>query len=244
MKVNVIDLSGKKSAASVSLPENIFGVKVSPVVLAQYIRVYLSRQRSSRAQAKTRGQVAGTTAKMWRQKGTGRARHGSRKAPIFVGGGKAHGPTGLENYNLRVSKKVRRLALLGALTSKVNDVRVVTSLDSVATKTNTLSKSLKSLITSKTPRLTLVLPDTKQNIIKASRNLDFITTTQASRLNAYEVLNSPLLVFTEDSLTKLTNTLNPASIKPTQDKTPKTPKSTTKLAPKVAKTKTTKSIKE
>jgi large subunit ribosomal protein L4 len=247
MKVKVVDLTNKKDS-TIDLPEAIFGVSVNPVLLSQYIRVFLSRQRQGTAKAKTRGEVSGTTAKVWRQKGTGHARHGSRKAPIFVGGGKAHGPTGTQNYSLHISKKMKRAALFSALTSMVNQITVIDNLEAVCDKTKTLSTALSPFIHAKSRHLTLVLAQVNDKIIRTSNNLDYVSTTQASRLNAYEVLNTDTLIFTVKSLQKLeqtflvpaknaasvkTETVTPAAAaKPVKPKTaPK--KSTTKI--KIAK---------
>src|SRR3990167_7073702 len=111
------NIKGEKVEA-VTLPKEIFGVEVKPQLLAQAVRVWLSNQRKAFAKTKTRKDVAKTTAKMFKQKGTGRARHGSYAAPIFVGGGVAHGPSGEQNYRMELPKHLKRKALAGALTEK------------------------------------------------------------------------------------------------------------------------------
>src|SRR3989344_5604580 len=120
LTVDVYSISGKV-VSKLSLPKEIFGVRVNERLIAQAVRVYLANQRKGTASTKTRGEVRGSTRKIWRQKGTGRARHGSRKAPIFVGGGIAHGPRGVTAASLKLTKKMRRLALFGALTDKVSE---------------------------------------------------------------------------------------------------------------------------
>src|SRR3989344_7204583 len=113
LTVPVYEISGKEKG-SLSLPKEAFSVDVNKALLAQAVRVYQSNQRQGTASTKTRGEVVGSTRKIYRQKGTGRARHGDIKAPIFVGGGVAHGPKSA-NYRKSISQKMRRIALLGAL---------------------------------------------------------------------------------------------------------------------------------
>src|SRR3989337_2388563 len=112
-----INIKGTDAEKTV-LPKDVFEKKVKPVILAQAVRVWLSNQRAANAKTKTRTEVAKTTAKMYKQKGTGRARHGSYAAPIFVGGGVAHGPSGEQNYRMELPKHLKRKALAGALTEK------------------------------------------------------------------------------------------------------------------------------
>jgi len=135
-KVDVYNLSGIKSG-QMELPKNIFAVKINESLMAQAVRVYLSNQRKSRTKTKSRGEIVLTKAKWFRQKGTGRARHGARSAPIFVGGGVAHGPTGEQNYHLKMSKKMKKQALFSALTSKfkANEVMVIKDLAKIEPKT-------------------------------------------------------------------------------------------------------------
>src|SRR3989339_761921 len=134
------DIKGQQGE-KIKLPEKIFGAKVKPIVMAQAVRVYLSNQRKALAKTKTRADVAKTTAKMYRQKGTGRARHGSYAAPIFVGGGIAHGPSGKQNYKLSLPAKMRRLALLGALSvkAKAKEILIVEGVDKALGKTKQLA---------------------------------------------------------------------------------------------------------
>src|SRR3990170_5938571 len=124
MLIQVLNTRGEP-AGKTDLPEEIFAVKASPRLLAQAVRVYLANQRLAQARAKTRGEVKGSGKKIWRQKGTGRARHGDAQAPIFVGGGVAHGPTGRENYKLKLPKRLKRRALFAALTQKIEEKELV-----------------------------------------------------------------------------------------------------------------------
>jgi large subunit ribosomal protein L4 len=122
--VPVLPLSGK-TASKIKLDPEIFGIKPSPKAVAQAVRVFLSRRRNANAKSKTRSEVKGTRAKIWPQKGTGRARHSDRFAPIFVGGGVAHGPRGNQNFNLKLSKGLKRLALHSLLSDKFANDKII-----------------------------------------------------------------------------------------------------------------------
>ncbi|MFZ5365690.1 MAG: 50S ribosomal protein L4 [Patescibacteria group bacterium] len=208
----VITLSGTKKP-KISLPKKIFGAKINPSLLAQAVRVYLSNQRKARAKAKTRAQVSRTKAKWFRQKGTGRARHGARSAPIFVGGGKAHGPTGLENYQMTLPKKMRRAAIISALSSKASDkeIVVVEGLEKVK-KTKEMLKIIKNLklkMKNDLPRrqagkaklkILVVLPESVEDVILATRNIEGVRPTQVNLLNTYEILKARKILITKEAL--------------------------------------------
>jgi LSU ribosomal protein L4P len=134
-KTDLLDINGKK-VGTINLPPEIFAAEVNPPLMAQAVRVYLANQRKAHPKTKTRAEVNRTKAKWYRQKGTGRARHGSRAAPIFVGGGVAHGPTGEQNYQLKMPKKMKKAALFSALTSKFKEkeILVVKGLEKIEPK--------------------------------------------------------------------------------------------------------------
>lgn len=203
-KVAVVNTSGK-AAGQVELPKEIFAAKVNPDLMAQAVRVYLSNQRKARAKTKTRGEVVGSGRKIWRQKGTGRARHGDRYAPIFVGGGIAHGPTGKENYKLLLPKKMKRRALFSALTAKLaeGELLVVKGLDKVSGKTAEMAKIFKNLKVSAKDKPLIALPDGIENLARASRNLAGVRLTRAESLNTYQVLNTKRLIFLPESIERL-----------------------------------------
>jgi len=226
MKAKVYDHTGKNTS-TIELPAAIFAVKVSSQLLAQYTRVYLSRQRQATSQAKTRGEIALTKAKVWRQKGTGRARHGARSAPIFVGGGVSHGPTGDQNYQLKLSKKMRRQALLGALTSRADILTIITGLDKLSTQTKSF-QTLITKITGDTHKTLVILDQPFTSVIQAAQNIKFITLTQAKRLNAYEILNHRHLIMSQACLkllahpdTSTTTSVAATSSIPSKTTTPK-----------------------
>ena len=201
-KVDVYTLSGTKSG-QMELPKEIFAAKINEPLMAQAVRVYLSNQRKAQAKVKSRGEIAKTTAKWFRQKGTGRARHGARSAPIFVGGGVAHGPTGEQNYQLKMPKKMKKQALFSALTSKfkTNEVLVIKDLAKIEPKTKKMKTILEKL--AKDNKATIILSEKLENVARAARNLKGLNLSQANQLNPYEVLNGGQLIFMKEAVEKL-----------------------------------------
>lgn len=207
---NVIDTKGKV-IESLDLPAEIFGARVNTKLIAQAVRVYLANQRAGSASTKTRGEVIGSTKKIYKQKGTGRARHGAAKAPIFVHGGVAHGPKP-KDFGLSFTKNMRKKALFAALTSKLQggEIRIVTGLNKVEAKTKIMSGVIKSILGDAKAKKVLLVLDTdgqnkNQNIIRAGRNLPGVEYTAADRLNAYEVINSRVIVMAKDAISKMEN---------------------------------------
>jgi len=206
-KADLYTITGRKSGQK-SLPKEIFGAPINEQLMAQAVRVYLSNQRRAKAKTKTRAEVRGSRRKIWRQKGTGRARHGDRYAPIFVGGGRAHGPTGKENYKLKMSKVMKKKALFSALTSKLKEKEVIAikGLTKIEPKTKEMAKVITSLPLKGKKKVLLVLPEILENIIRAGRNLAGVELAQANQLNTYQVLKHNQLVFMEESINKLKET--------------------------------------
>jgi large subunit ribosomal protein L4 len=194
---------GKKE--EVVLEKNLFDVAVNPKTLALYIRVYLANKRQGTASTKTRGEVSGSTRKIYRQKGTGRARHGDIKAPIFVGGGVVFGPKP-RDYSLKINKKQKRQAFLGALTYQFKNKGVLVFDDSFLTikpKTNELFDFfVKNNLASE--KKLIVLPKMeKNNLVLAGRNISNLEFTSLESLNAYQILNTKKLIFLEEALKSL-----------------------------------------
>ena len=187
-----------------TVSDKIFGAKINQNLMAQAVRVYLANQRLANAQTNRRGDVKVTKAKVWRQKGTGRARHGSRNAPLFVGGGKAHGPTGTQNYTLKFPQKMKQLSLFSALTSKLKnkEIFVVDGLDKVKAKTQAFDKIFQKLV-SQPRKLLLMLDKTNPTIKRGSGNLEYLKLTLATSLNTYQVLNTRHLIFTKEAIKAL-----------------------------------------
>lgn len=200
-----------KLAGTLSVPEGIFGVSSSERLLAQYVRVYLFNQRQGTRKTKRRGEVKSSTRKIYRQKGTGRARHGARSAPIFVGGGVAHGIEP-KDFSLKLNKKQRRKALYFSLSlrARAQNISVISGLVTLDAKTKIIADMLAKLSEAqvikndtKNGRLLLIcsVEELKSSTLRAFRNLDGIILTTDRQLNAYDVLQSDTVLFTEDALT-------------------------------------------
>lgn len=204
LDVPVYDVSGKE-VSTMALPKEVFGVEAKPQLIAQYIRVFLVNQRQGNVATKTRGEVIGTTKKMYKQKGTGRARHGSQKAPIFVGGGITFGPHP-RDFSLKINKKQKRLAFLGALTAKAKDHEVAVLENGFLTmqpKTKIMSGFLKSAGFGNESVLLVFPKMEKNNLIMASRNLPQVELTSYDNLNAYEVMKHKKVLFVQEAVSKL-----------------------------------------
>lgn len=203
--IAVYNIKGEKSG-KLSLPAEIFAAQINESLMAQAVRVYLSNQRHAHAKTKTRGEVRGSGRKIYRQKGTGLARHGDRYAPIFVGGGIAHGPTGKENWQLKMSKKMRRQALFSALTDKLKEKKIVVleGLEKIKPKTKEMTRVLEN--TTDRKKVLLVLPGVLENVIRAARNLEGLKLIQAKQLNTYQVLQSHNLILTKAAVKVLKET--------------------------------------
>lgn len=209
LNVDVYDIKGKIIDRA-SLPKEIFNAKINPNLMAQAVRVYLANQRQGTSSTKTRGEVRGSTRKIWRQKHTGRARHGAIRAPIFVGGGIVFGPKP-RSYKLDLPKKMKRKALFSALTSKLKDkaIRVITGLAKVEPKTKEFLPVFQKLLEEKkSPKMKflLVIPDEMENVSRAVKNIKFIDVLPSKSLNAYQVLNHQKIVFTHEAISILEKT--------------------------------------
>lgn len=199
LKADIFDIKGKM-VGSISLPSEVFGVKINNQLLAQAVRVYLANQRKGTASTKTRGEVQGSTRKIYKQKGTGRARHGSIRAPIFVKGGIVFGPKP-RDYSLKFSKKMKKAALFSALSSKLKnkEIKVLTGLEDLKPKTKEVAQVLKNLDLSG-KKILVVLPQDFENFKRAARNIKDLTLGYVLGLNTFEVLNNRVLIFTKESI--------------------------------------------
>lgn len=194
-------IKGEKGKA-VALPAKVFGVEANPALLAAAVRVYLGNQRRALAKTKTRSGVAGSTRKIWKQKGTGRARHGSIRAPIFVGGGVAHGPTGKQNYRRQLPQSMRRLALLGALSAKAADKRVLV----LADPDKSSGKTGQVAWMADGASLLVISTPTLDKFNRSVRNLYRVDVAHANNLSAYQVLAHQRLVVAAPALETLAQT--------------------------------------
>jgi large subunit ribosomal protein L4 len=198
-KVDVLNAGGKK-AGSVDLPDEVFGVQVNVPVMHRVVRAQLATARAGTHSTKTRSEVRGGGAKPWRQKGTGRARQGSRRAPQWTGGGVVFGPTP-RDHSLRVNKKEKALALRSALTDRRagGNLVVVDGLDFDAPKTARAVELLDTLGLADR-KLLFVVDGLEEAAIKSFRNLPAVHLITFDQLNTYDVLASDVVVFTRDSL--------------------------------------------
>lgn len=205
----VLDTKGKV-AGRVELPQEIFGAKINDVLMSQAVRVYLANQRLGTAKIKERGEVDRTTKKIYQQKGTGRARHGSRRAPIYVGGGKVFGPRP-RDFALTLSKKMKTLALFSALSSKFKDreIKIIKGLEALSPKTKLMAEVLKNLEVKNVSKVLLVMPrigKETENVYRAGRNIEGLDILSANTLNAYKVLDNKMVLIMKDSIESLKNT--------------------------------------
>jgi len=201
LEIPIYELTGiKKTPVKVS--KDIFGKNVSEKLLAQYVRVYLTNQRQGTASTKTRADVVASKRKIYRQKGTGRARHGARSAPIFVGGGVAFGPKS-KTFSLRLNKKQKRAAFFGALTKAFEQSNVLGLTDemiNIKPKTKTVVTFLKKL-NFEEKQVLLVLPKLeKNNLTLASRNVPNLEIVDARSLNTFLVLRQDKIIFLKNAL--------------------------------------------
>ncbi|MDP3998818.1 MAG: 50S ribosomal protein L4 [bacterium] len=211
-QAEVFDTDGKV-VEKMDLPERIFAAKVNEKLMAQAVRVYLANQRQGTQKTKTRGEVRKSTAKIWRQKGTGRARHGARSAPIFVGGGVAHGPRP-RDFSLKIPQKMRRAALFASLSHKFQEKEIVVlkGLEEIQPKTKEfvgVLKKLESILdrtSKKKLNLLVVLPGKIENLQRAARNVEGVTLSPAAGLNTYSVLNHRKLLFLKTAFPVLEQT--------------------------------------
>lgn len=208
MKISVFDLTGTKKK-ELNLDDSVFGQPVNAKLLAQAVRVYRSNQRQSAAQVQTRSEIDYTKKKMFKQKGTGNARHGSRKAAIMVGGFKAHGPRADHNFKLELPKKMRMAALRSALAAKVADGRLVavegfTTLK--APKTKTMAACLAAL-KGEAKSQAVVFTKEMELAQKSARNLVKVECYPVDTLTTFEVVSKQQLVLPIEAIEALTKRL-------------------------------------
>ena len=197
-KVQVFDTEGK-DVGTVELPEAVFGVRPHTAVMHEVLLAQLAAKRSGTHSTKTRGEVAGSTRKIYRQKGTGRARHGSRKAPIFRGGGITFGPKP-RDYAQDTPRKVRRLAVRSALSAKARDGRVlvVEPLGLTAPRTRAVVQLLDRLpVAGKT---LLVTPAADELLLRSAANVRGVTVRAAAAVSLRDVLAADYLVLTRSAV--------------------------------------------
>ncbi|SHG74202.1 LSU ribosomal protein L4P [Thermosyntropha lipolytica DSM 11003] len=201
-KVALYDMSGAQ-IGEIELSDSVFGIEPNEAVLADFVKMQLANKRVGTASTKTRGEVSGGGKKPWRQKGTGRARVGSIRNPIWRGGGIVFGPKP-RDYSYRLPKKVRRLAMRSALSAKVkdNNIIVVDKLVFDQPKTKKMVEVLKALNAGK-KTLLVTLDSADSNVVKSARNIPGVKPLRADFINVYDLLKYETLLITKDAVAKV-----------------------------------------
>lgn len=201
LKVDVLDMKGKK-VSDIELAESVFGIEPNEAIVHSVLVNYLANQRQGTQSTKTRAEVSGGGRKPWRQKGTGRARQGSIRAPQWIKGGIALGPKP-RSYKYTVNKKERRLAIRSVLSSKVleKELTVVDKLEVKEIKTKTMVKALADMkVEGKT---LIILPENNKNVLMSSRNIEGVKTIVANNINIFDLLKYTNLILPVDTVKKL-----------------------------------------
>jgi len=212
MNIKILNIDGVSKSQNIKLPENLIGLKVNNRLLKYVVDWLLNRSKKRIAKTKQRNEVVGSTRKIYAQKGTGGARHSSRKAPIFVGGGIAHGPKG-DNYKTKnINKKIRKLALAQTI-SKKNNNKELFILEDVKKKINK-TKIFNNFLIKNNIKNVLIVTDkeTEKNIIKSVRNIPDVKLINDQGTNVYDLIKFKNVLFTTTSIKniqqRLTNEKN------------------------------------
>jgi large subunit ribosomal protein L4 len=205
MEVKVLNKLGAETGRTVTLPADIFGVEPNDHAIYLDVKQFMANNRQGTHKTKDRTEISRSTRKVFRQKGTGGARHGSLKSGIYVGGARIHGPRP-RDYSFKLNKKLKRLARLSALSykAKENAVFVVEDFVMATPKTSEFLNILNALKAG--GRTLFVTPDTNKNVYLSGRNIPTNTVVKASDVNTYEVLKAKSLILTESAIAKLQET--------------------------------------
>ena len=200
-KVDVYNMQGKK-VSDVELSEAVFGIEPIENIVHSALVNYLANQRQGTQSTKTRAEVSGGGRKPWRQKGTGRARQGSIRAPQWIKGGIALGPKP-RSYSYRINKKEKQLAIRSLLSAKVldNELTVVDKLEVEEAKTKVMAKALTDLKVE--GKALIILADRNDNVLRSSRNIEGVKTIELNTINVFDLLNCNKLVLPLDTVKKL-----------------------------------------
>ena len=198
-KIDVLNVQGKK-VKDITLNESVFGIEPNDVVIYDAIRVATANARQGTHSVKTRAEVSGGGRKPWRQKGTGRARQGSTRAPHWIHGGVAFGPQTEKNYTLKMNRKERKLALKSALSYKVldNELIVLDELKLASAKTKEIKEILANLNVER--NILVVVDELDDNLILAARNLENVLLLQADEINTMDIVSAHVLIATEAAI--------------------------------------------
>ncbi len=207
MEVSVYNSTGKETGRKAVLNESIFGISPNDHAIYLDVKQHLANRRQGTSKSKERNEIAGTTKKLKKQKGTGGARAGSKKSPLFVGGGRVFGPQP-RDYTFSLNKKLKRLARMSALSYKAqsNNVMVLEDLSFDQPKTKLIVDLVNNLKVSDKKTL-LVLPQSNKNVYLSSRNLERSKVVTASDLNTYDIMHAHNIIVMESSLSVIESTL-------------------------------------
>lgn len=199
MQADVLNIKGEKTGRTIELPDEIFGIEPNTHVVYLAVKQYLAAQRQGTHKVKTRAEVHGASRKLHRQKGTGGARKGNLRNPLYKGGGTVFGPKP-HAYDFKLNRKVKDLAKISALSAKAreNSVVVVEDVTMNAPKTKDFAGVLDGLKVSDKKAL-FVIPEYNDNVYLSSRNIPSVLTVLLSDLNTYDLVNSDVIVFTESA---------------------------------------------
>ncbi|AFU67987.1 LSU ribosomal protein L4p (L1e) RplD [Psychroflexus torquis ATCC 700755] len=208
MKVSVLDIKGKETGREVELSESVFGLEPNDHVVYLDVKQHLANKRQGTHKAKERAEIVGSTRKIKKQKGTGTARAGSIKSPIFRGGGRVFGPRP-RDYHFKLNKKLKRLARKTVLSQKLknNQLMIVEDFGFEAPKTKEFLNLLDNL-NIRDKKSLIVLDESNKNVYLSSRNLKTAKVVNVSELNTYNIMNSNFLLISESRLDELQNNLN------------------------------------
>ncbi|PIQ22641.1 MAG: 50S ribosomal protein L4 [Cytophagales bacterium CG18_big_fil_WC_8_21_14_2_50_42_9] len=203
MELSVLNSTGQDTGRKVTLSDEVFGIEPNTHAMYLDVKQYLANQRQGTHKSKERNEVSGTTKKLKKQKGTGGARAGSMKSPVFIGGGRVFGPRP-RNYSFKLNKKLKELARLSALSTLARDnkVALVEALNIEAPKTSAFVQVVSNLKINSRKTL-IVTAQNDQNLYLSSRNLKGYKVAEAGNLNTYDLLNTDTLLLTEESLKSL-----------------------------------------
>lgn len=207
MELSVLNIKGEDTGRKVTLSDAVFGAEPNEHAMYLDVKQYLANQRQGTHKSKERNEVSGSTKKIKKQKGTGGARAGSIKSPVFVGGGRVFGPKP-RNYSFKLNKKLKDVARISALSTlaKDNKVALVEGFTFEAPKTKEFINILNSLQSN--GKTMIVIPSNDKNVVLSGRNLPKVKVTTASDINTYDLLNVEKLVLVEDSVNIIENLLS------------------------------------
>jgi len=203
MKVDVLNINGKAAGRSIDLPDNIFGVEPNEHAIYLAVKSYNAAQRQGTHKAKERGEIAGSTKKIKKQKGTGTARAGSIKSGVFKGGGRMFGPRP-RTYSVKLNKKVKTLARASALSQKMTngEIKVIEDFTFDQPKTSEMSSVIANLDLNG-QKSVFVTTDVDKNLYLSARNLAKAGVVPAQNLNVYDIMNANTIIFSEGAIDKL-----------------------------------------